>query len=909
MPDPDLTLSAAEEVFAQCLDRPEEQWTRAIDEACTQHPELAPSLRRRLAMLLGQTASDAAPAPRQLGDYALGEVLGQGGMGVVHRAEDQRLGRDVAIKLLRPEFLWFDGARERFRREGEAVARLQHPGIVPVHAYAEQDGVPYYVMDLVEGLALDALLVALREVPPARRSGADIVRVLEQRFGSPLSEDAVHRLRGSWEQCCVRILAQAADALAHAHDRGVLHRDLKPSNIMVRTDGRVQLLDFGLAVVSGASRLTQSQGQVGSPPYMSPEQLDGRPLDERTDVYGLGVTAYELLTLHCPFLRTTGETTRRAILAGDAPPLRKRVSKVSWELATVIAVAMDHDPARRYASTAALRDDLDRLASGDPIQARRPGPVLRLRRWVRRHPTVATALVLAAGIPTTLLVQERAALEKYSQLADQITVRRLIESEGALWPADPDRVAPMKSWLGEADAVLQRAGLHRAARAELRASAAPYTAEDRAADEARRAAVEVEVGRLIENLGVDLDLSWGTIREQVVDVQRDIAEMREVAARRTWRFDDLGEQWRHDELGVLLEGLDRLARTAARVSQRLAVAAEVERRTLVDPRQAWRTASAALAADPRFDGYTLVPTAGLVPLGPDPTTALQEFAVWSTGRVPERGDDGVLAIDAETAAVVVLVPGGVLWMGARPPDAEGHTGPNIDPFATGAEQPVHEVPLAPFLVGKHEIHHGQWQRLMARNPSVTKAGDPAGLGETYAEDRPVDSVTWHEAREFCKRLGGDLPTEAQWEWAARGGTRTVCWAGNDASDLQGVGNICDATVQRAGIELPFIERGIDDGYVQAAPIGSYRANGFGLHDTIGNVAEWTRDGLASYVDLARAGDGLRSRAQTGVRIYRGGNIGSIFHQVRSALRQSASPDLRDASLGLRLSMPAPTRRR
>ncbi|HVS19895.1 MAG TPA: protein kinase, partial [Planctomycetota bacterium] len=298
--------------------------------------------------------------------------------------------------LVRPDLLYFEGARERFRREVEAVARLKHPGIVQVFTVGEEEGVPYYAMEHVEGRSLDEVLRVLRGRKPERLTGGDLMSAARDGREPDPSEAARALSGSSWVDACLRLVLQVALVLDHAHRRSVLHRDLKPSNIMLSNDGRALLFDFGLASTRGTTKLTRTGSQVGSLPYMAPEQLRGEEVDERTDLYGLGVTLYELLTLQLPHLAQDPEETRRRILDGRPAAPREANPAVPWDVETVCLTAMERNRARRYASAAALADDLRALLERRPISARRPGPALRARRFVQRNPTASTAAVFGA---------------------------------------------------------------------------------------------------------------------------------------------------------------------------------------------------------------------------------------------------------------------------------------------------------------------------------------------------------------------------------------------------------------------------------------------------------------------------------------------------------------------------------
>ncbi len=350
-------------LLEECIDRIAVSGAGAEDDVLARHPDDAKLLRERLARLRQAGLLDHAGAttqgfPDRLGDFRLLKRIGAGGMGVVYLAEQESLRRQVALKLVRPEQLFFPGARERFRREVETIARLSDPGIVPIHAVGEDGGVPYFAMALIEGATLAEILGAVRSTPLHELDGRSIARAIAAHLSVAAPEPLAETFRGSWPQTCARIAVQMAHAVAHAHERGVIHRDLKPSNAMVTLDGRVVLLDFGLAATEGATRITRSGAALGTLHSMAPEQLHDGVVDVRTDVYALGVTLHELLTLHPPYDGASTESVRTAILGGAAPSPRRQNRAVPTDLATICSRAMDVDPARRYPDAVALAGDL-----------------------------------------------------------------------------------------------------------------------------------------------------------------------------------------------------------------------------------------------------------------------------------------------------------------------------------------------------------------------------------------------------------------------------------------------------------------------------------------------------------------------------------------------------------------------
>ncbi|MCB9896677.1 MAG: serine/threonine protein kinase [Planctomycetes bacterium] len=485
------------DLLARVLDGLEDEGSAAVERVCREHPQAASAVRRRLATLraagLLDDAAEVGGFPERLGDYRLLERLGGGGMGVVYLARQEGLGRIVALKLVRPEHLYFPDARARFAREVEAVAKLAHPGIVPVYAAGEEQGVPYLAMEYVRGATLGELLADLRGRDPRTLHGGDLTRVLGARvatssgagFDADESRDvrasrgsdgaaARQAFAGAWTDTCLRLVEQAARALQHAHERGVLHRDLKPSNLILSPDGRLLLLDFGLAVSKDSTRITRTGSELGSAPYASPEQVRGRfaEVDERSDVYSLGVTLYELLTLHLPYLADDVEATRALILEGRAPPPRALNPSVPRDAETVCLLAMFPERARRYASAADFADDLRRVLERRPPAGRRPGPLAQARRWVARHPAATTAiglfLVLVLGGPLAWGFEQRRAAARLAQERDRAernfdaareAVRTMLSEVGGSDLADVPAMEPVRRRLLERALAFQEAFL------------------------------------------------------------------------------------------------------------------------------------------------------------------------------------------------------------------------------------------------------------------------------------------------------------------------------------------------------------------------------------------------------------------------------------------------------------------
>jgi tetratricopeptide (TPR) repeat protein len=362
-------------------------------------------------------AAGAAPEEdcqgQPLGDYRILREVGRGGMGVVYEAEQLSLGRRVALKVL-PLAAALDARQlQRFKNEAQAAAHLQHQHIVPVYAVGCERGVHYYAMQFVDGHTLASLIQQMRERQgcPAAPEATGPYRLLPEA-GRPAVETATPPLAAASTQLSsgdpaffrtvARLGVQAAEALEHAHQLGVVHRDVKPANLMVDGRGNLWITDFGLAHCQSQAGLTMSGDLIGTLRYMSPEQALAQrvAVDHRTDIYSLGVTLYELLTLEPIFAGGDRQELLRQIAFEEPRPPRRLNKAIAAELETIVLKAMEKNPAERYNTAQELADDLERWLKDEPIRARRPSVVQRLRRWGRRHRAMvwaAAACLLVAG--------------------------------------------------------------------------------------------------------------------------------------------------------------------------------------------------------------------------------------------------------------------------------------------------------------------------------------------------------------------------------------------------------------------------------------------------------------------------------------------------------------------------------
>jgi serine/threonine-protein kinase len=435
----------------------------SVESYAAAHPELADEIRRLFPALLmmeelkpasgdatgsfdGTAVVIRGARLERLGDFRILREVGRGGMGVVYEAEQESLGRRVALKVLAGHHLPDPAHLRRFEREARAAARLHHTNIVPVFGVGEQDGLHYYVMQFIQGLGLDDViseLIGLRSgsaengqaKPPSPDActATDMARSLmtdhfvqaPQTDNDPSEPDPAPQndpgkaAAGSPSQVALassglsavsdpdaryfhsvaRIGLQVARALEYAHSQGIFHRDVKPSNLLLDVQGTAWVADFGLAKAAEGDNLTHTGDIVGTIRYMAPERFRGK-CDARSDVYALGLTLYEMLALRPAFERTDRQELMRQVMEQEPPRLRKLNPAVPRDLETVIHKAIDKDPARRYPTAGVLAEDLAHYLDGKPVRARDVSTLERCWKWSKRRPAVA---LLLAGLIVAVL--------------------------------------------------------------------------------------------------------------------------------------------------------------------------------------------------------------------------------------------------------------------------------------------------------------------------------------------------------------------------------------------------------------------------------------------------------------------------------------------------------------------------
>ena len=991
-----------ERLFADFVDRRQRGETIDIDAFCAEHPDHAAKLRllhaeferiqsglpaaeqaaedaERAVHTSGETASDAAwlkfleqlksrgPAHSR---YVRKGELARGGMGVIHRVFDTDVRRPLAMKVIlgkgdsssTGQTPAVDSRKlGRFLEEAQVTGQLDHPGIVPVHELGVDDqGQVYFTMKLVKG---------------------EDLRSVFDRVHDP-NDDGWNPTR------TLSLLLRACEALAYAHDKGVVHRDLKPANIMVGKYGETYVMDWGLARLVGKEDekdfrirpqcqdplLTSAEVQthrkddsdaspdsplitmdgdvVGTPAYMPPEQAAGK-LEEvgpASDVYAMGAMLYHLLSGHMPYVPPGVVLSQRGIWARvqEGPPasLDQVAGKAPAELMAICEKAMAREIKDRYPDMMALARDLRAYLENRVVSAYESGPIAELRKWVKRNK--ALAATAAAALLAVLVLSGWALVERQTARANEMTAvaqkdradenatladRRAEEAEAekqrvlrladgkrlsdlkkrmdALWPADPERAGAMEAWLAEARALVANLAVHEQTLEELRSRGTPLPHPR----EAERAELRRQVAEMAEKLVTT------EVGEERTALEGDLTAMEArmktltstIDRERPYQFADEEDAWWHETLVSLVSGLagfmeeDRYGATVENVEARLEFARTIRQRSIEDPQAEWDEAIASIADPeecPHYDGLVIQEQLGLVPIGRDPDSGLWEFWHVQTGERPERDEDGALVMTEAAGVVFVLIPGGTFWMGAQKTDPEG---PNYDPQAESIESdkegnPV-EVVLDPYFLSKYEMTQGQWEGFVGRNPSFYNPGNYrlSWSRERRPGDRthPVEQVSWEDCGRELGRLGLVLPTEAQWEFGSRAGTDAPWWPGREKQELETAANLADAWAKEHGGAFGAWDEDLDDGRTCHAPVGSYRANGFGLHDVHGNVWEWCRDGYGSYDRPTAEGDGERPVQGDSPRANRSGSYGLRARFARSAHRSWNAPVYRNNDLGCR----------
>lgn len=744
----------------------------------------------------------------------------------------------------------------------------------------------------------------------------------------------------------------AARGVHELHEEGIVHRDLKPENLMITAaEHRVVVMDLGLAKVRDASvSITQDRHAIlGTLQYIPPEQLlrSRYQVDRRADIYSLGATLYELIADRPLFDGDSEERLLQQIVCERPVPLRRAAAGVPRDLATIVEKAIEKEPRARYASAAEFADDLQAFLEGRPIAAREHGTFYPLYLWARQNrgwaATIAAAILalVAATIVVNdarILADENAIAAKKSQdkaelqtrlaeaaseearlekervlpLADSLILRDLFSEADRLWPAVPEKAAAMVDWLARARRLLDEHPRHEARLEALRSRASsveiapPAAGRDESADEEgleRLRDDEKRSAALLASLDAerwsadDADATRAEIVEFGSRTRALLARAIEGNSRgRSWRFERFEDGWLHEILAKLVRETPRLSDpqrgwtevTLAAMERRLEFGESVRRRSIDDERPTWDRAIAAIRTSAKYGGLVIRPQQGLVPIGEDAESRLWEFWHVQSGDKPMRDSSGRIRATPDMGIVLVLLPGGQFKMGS--PDTEVHR--------ETKEGPRTDVTLDPYFMSKFEMTQAQWLRATGRNPSSWQPGQSIGR-QVIRFTNPVESVDRESARRVLLRFELDLPTEAQWEFAARAGTPWPWFTGERIDGgMARFANVADASTAN---RFQNRTESFDDGFVAPAPVDALSPSPFGLHHILGNVFEWVRDDYAPYSVRPESGTGERLGSDREHGVMRGGSYDWPGSHARAAYRYMISSGHRNGNLGVRPS--------
>ena len=911
--------SDAQSVYAQFLRLRERDPEASFESFCEERPKLVPALEHlhrtwgevgdALDHLVEESSSrtpqrqsegaetkeegvastlEGLANPRRAIDrYRVLDEIARGGMGRVLRVWDEDLRRQVAMKVVLEPSRRKDasevGAEERTRRlarfleEAQITGQLDHPGIVPVHELGlDDEGRVFFTLKLVRGCEL------------------------RQVF------DWVRRGEEDWNQTRVLgTLLRICEAMAFAHEHGVVHRDLKPSNIMVGPHGETYVMDWGLArltkeattrntlgdsdatnwdgIVSrrhesgsdtpGSPVVTADGDVLGTPQYMSPEQARGEldTIGPPADVYAVGAMLYELLAGQPPYPKKGPAGSPYAVVQRvihHAPPaLAKVASKQPCELIAICEKAMARRIGDRYPDMSEMAEDLRAFLEGRVVRAWRTGAMVELKKWIGRNRFVAALMgilvVGAVGAGFLSAWQERA---RQSERLDRLATAH-VESGTRSWPIHPDFTADMERWLDGARQLQLQLPRQSAALEQLRQAGTPVEGEGRGTDPKRRL---LQVQRdnyeyLVENFPVLIERARDTLASQDAS-QEDKAEathmfttceMEQEEARQgleailaklerstPWIFQDPELQARHDRQARFVANLEVLT------DPERGLILEVEQR-LQKARRLHETSVVAEAeswkkaiasiADP--GDCPLYEGLEITPqLGVVPLRRNAEPGLWEFWHTLS-GERPEWDGDSW-----VLTPetGLVLVLVPGGKFWMGAQGVDesrelYDPVPYPYPVSIHSAEIDAFFLSKYEMTQAQWARLTGEWPSLYAAGQRGGGVRQFTRMHPVESVTKEGSLAHLFDWSLTLPTEAQWERAVRVGQPYLYGAYATIHDVPHDVNCADETYHLYQKALVYIS-GRDDGWLVHAPVDAVSENPWGLVGMLGNVQEWVLDG-------------------------------------------------------------------
>lgn len=656
-----------------------------------------------------------------------------------------------------------------------------------------------------------------------------------------------------------------------------------------------------------ASPTDTLEGEVlGTLPYMAPEQARGdrSRVGPHSDVYSIGAILYHLLS-QTPCFVSDGHSISRDELLNKVrterpTPIQRQNEGAPSELVSICQKALSPRIEDRYQGMLPLARDLQAYLEGKVVAAHQVGLYATIKKWVQRNKPIAISMAVAAtsilvGLSATIFVltsknrelaiSRAAAIENEALASERLTsfvvrddlnrLRLLPARASGMWPPYPENVEAMEEWMDEAEELMSRRSEHEDHLQAIRTRAVEVTDTGwvfSSKGDRRNHEVLAELVGSLDSLKEPNPLLLGG--EELSIARSDAASDKGPSAAA------------HEQYRGLLDAID----------QRLDVALTIWDESVSDWTDEWDFAISSIRDPvdcPMYDGLEIQPQVGLVPIGRDPNSGLWEFAhLMSGSSVPSRSTTGQLQLTDDSCMVLVLLPWGTTEIGTNPTLSRVR--------AVIGDLPPNEIPnqpatLEPYFLSKFEMTQAQWEWVAGQQPSLRS---DSGL-------HPVEYASWEDCSRLLRTIGLVLPTEAQWERAARGGSPDLWWCGNDPTCLwENAANIYDSVAfhekvhSGEGIETP---PDFDDGHAFHAPVGRYRPNPYGFHDVYGNVWEWCQDTFGNYMEnpLLREGSGERIVAANNMRPFRGGGYSTSPLYARSAFRALGASTRRDPEVGVR----------
>ncbi|MGK0521746.1 MAG: serine/threonine protein kinase/formylglycine-generating enzyme required for sulfatase activity [Planctomycetota bacterium] len=949
-----------EQLFDRAIELPSAERTAFAARECGANHALHDELSRLLdadegedVVLRSKPIAPLQPGTR-IGPYKLLEKVGEGGMGEVYAAEQlEPVVRRVALKVIK---LGMD-SREivaRFEAARQALARMTHANVAQVYDGGTTDsGSPYFVMEYVGGEPITEFCDRRKL---STRQRIELFLGVCEGVQHAHQKGIIHR---DLKPSNLLVLLQDDRPVPKVIDFGVARATsgrLGDQTLYTAVGQIVGTLDYMSPEQADPTGVeVDTRSDVYSLGVVLYELISGLlPFEHKLSATSPLSELQRVIREQAPPTPSTrlkrGTGTATTIAPRHATDERSLVRQLVGDLDWICLRALEKDPARRYASASELAADLRRHLDYQPVFAGRPGALYRARKFVRRNRvSVAAALLVTLGVFAGLIgwiegiaakrlaeareietIAAEQLAEAQRPYADAHRLRELARrADEDLWPAEPQNIDAMELWRTEATALAATFDDYAEDLRLMRERALDPTSAEKEHDRATHdSALDLRVSRF-KLTRLEWEFANGETNEQAGDPEERIAKLEqqivsteaELDTRRTWTFETSEDQAKHDTLTELVEGLRALLDPATGLLSEDEQAASpghgwsVPRRiAFAKDLKVWFAPGGKYAkawSEARDAGLELTMITGLVPiprlLPSNGQPIVWEFAHLMTGipaerRLTEREDKDEegnlvqadeLVLTNKTGVVLTLITESLADV----------------PFKIGQA----EVKLSPYLLSKYEMTQGQWKRLTGENPSLY---GPDGTWQTWWLDlgeqetllHPVEQVSWNDCMEWLPRAGLLLPSEAQWERGARAGTTTNWSSGQTAQSLNGFANLSDEYSSNNGGEdhAPNNMTTFSDGATMHQSVDSYRANGWGLHNVHGNVAEWCRDARdRNFFEGPLEQDPVAPWAHGGVRIYRGGSYRSKPRALRSSTRSYYPPSVRGHALGVRPAFELP----